>query len=433
VRSSWGYHIIRCDERRSATGEVSVAQIFVRANSFQKDSLNAEARTKIYEAYTELKSEKFEKVVAEYSEDATTKNKGGRLAPFSVGTYEADFESAVFALKEPGDISKPIKTRVGWHIFKLLEKEPVPTFEEVKTQLREKIINDERYEQANKRYGNTLKAEYGYERNDENLNSFRKEVAPGITIRGWQVPTSYPTSNVFFALGESEFTAGQFINFVRKEHKRGRFLSFKRFYENFESENLLTYHRNHIADEDSSLGALLQEYKDGIVLFSLMDKEIWSKQQPSEGQLMNYYKENGGGKPSEDLIKVKEYTATNFIARKKLKKMLNKNASEATIQKLNRKKPGSVTMSEKTIAVSSAFINGKDLTRMGTVASTMTENGQVFMKSYERIAGKKESFEDVRGDVLADYQKNVEKDWIDKLKAKYTVEIDTEVLKSLYE
>ncbi|MBX2845318.1 MAG: peptidylprolyl isomerase [Saprospiraceae bacterium] len=433
-RTSWGYHIIKCDDRRPANGAVRAAQVFVRANSFQKDEVNAAARENIYEAYNELRNgADFEDVVAEFSEDEATNGRGGDLGAFTVGTYEADFENAIFDLKEIGDYSKPVKTRVGWHIFKLLEREEAPAFEEVEMDLREQIINDERYELAQQAYGETLKKKYGYEADEENIKLFRKEAAPGITIRGWQVPSSYPLSNEFFKLGEESYSAAQFVNYVRRQHARGRFLSFTRFLENFESEQLLQYHRVHITESDEDLKQLLQEYKDGIIIFNLMEKEVWGQTKPSDTALKAFFERNQAEYLQEAQIKNHVYIAPDKKTAGKVKKYLKKGASGGLgIKALAPKMPSNVAVSTTSLPISQATINGIDLSRMGAVATEYTEEGVKIYKSYEFVEGKKEEFAAIKGRVLADYQRDVEGNWLEGLRNKFSVEVDKEVLEQLY-
>lgn len=66
---------------------------------------------------------------------------GGDLGEFQRGQMVPEFEAAAFALKEPGDISEPVKTAFGWHIIKLEGRVPaelVP-FENVKAQLLQEL------------------------------------------------------------------------------------------------------------------------------------------------------------------------------------------------------------------------------------------------------------------------------------------------------
>ena len=73
-------------------------------------------------------------ITREYSDDAGTKDKGGKLPPMSDSELPSEIAKDLLALKKPGDISEPIKTAVAWHIARLDAINPPRTqsFDEVK-------------------------------------------------------------------------------------------------------------------------------------------------------------------------------------------------------------------------------------------------------------------------------------------------------------
>ena len=104
------------------------------------DKANAQ-QAKANEVYkkTQAKGADFAAIAKEFSE-GPTKARGGDLGFFAKGRMVPDFEKAAFAMKI-GEISKPVKTRFGWHIIKVEEKKDGRTrsFDEVKASITKQI------------------------------------------------------------------------------------------------------------------------------------------------------------------------------------------------------------------------------------------------------------------------------------------------------
>lgn len=90
----------------------------------------------------------FEDLALEYSEEPNAKMTKGHLGSFTHGKMVKEFEQAAFSLQNPGDISEVVKTAFGFHVIKLLAKQPARTkaFSEVEKDLVEKQV--ERYKTA---------------------------------------------------------------------------------------------------------------------------------------------------------------------------------------------------------------------------------------------------------------------------------------------
>ena len=73
---------------------------------------------------------------------------GGDLGEVSKGQMVPEFEAAAFALKNPGDLSEPVKTQFGWHIIRLEGRTPssVEPFDTVKPQLVQYLTNEKKGE-----------------------------------------------------------------------------------------------------------------------------------------------------------------------------------------------------------------------------------------------------------------------------------------------
>ena len=90
----------------------------------------------------ELKAGKsFDVVAKEFSIDPGSAANGGDLGEFPKGVMVKEFEETAFALKNPGDVSEPVKTQFGWHIIKLEERiaESTTPFAQVKQQILQEL------------------------------------------------------------------------------------------------------------------------------------------------------------------------------------------------------------------------------------------------------------------------------------------------------
>jgi len=90
----------------------------------------------------------FRELVAQYSTDAATKDRGGDLRYFDAKSKELPPEivKAAFALVNIGDVSEPVKGASGLHILKLTgrRKALVRPFDEVKAQIKNRLFRDKR-------------------------------------------------------------------------------------------------------------------------------------------------------------------------------------------------------------------------------------------------------------------------------------------------
>lgn len=121
--------------------EVRVSSILVKDLATAKKVMN-DPRIK------GVDNQLFRNLVAEYSQDLATKDRGGDLRYFDQKTKEVPkaIVDAAFALQNIGDVSPPVKTEQGVVILKLTgrRKALVRTFDEVKQQIRNKIYRDKR-------------------------------------------------------------------------------------------------------------------------------------------------------------------------------------------------------------------------------------------------------------------------------------------------
>jgi peptidyl-prolyl cis-trans isomerase C len=131
--------------------EAHARHILFRTDPAKPES-DAAAKKKAEDVAAQLKKgADFAKLASELTEDPSGKEDGGDLGFFSKEQMVPEFAEVAFSLK-PGEVSAPVKTQFGWHVIKLEEKRqrPVPTFEEVKPQIEQFVVQKAQTEAVQK-------------------------------------------------------------------------------------------------------------------------------------------------------------------------------------------------------------------------------------------------------------------------------------------
>ena len=186
IRTRFGYHIIKVMDKRAARGQVKVAHIMLRSPEDSPVEKQANVEKRIREIHAELVAGTmpFDQSALKYSEDESSNTKGGELPMFGTGKMIEEFEDAAFALRSVGDISQPVKSRYGWHIIRLLESLPPPTFDASKSELKSKISRDSRAEITRKVFLERLKKDYAFTTYPKNMKKVVALVDTTIFMKG---------------------------------------------------------------------------------------------------------------------------------------------------------------------------------------------------------------------------------------------------------
>ena len=159
-RSPYGFHIALVEEERPHD-EVQASHI-MKATP-RGDSLAAERAKVVIDSIYELVMQpdaKFDEIARELSDDKGSAMRGGSLGWFGHGAMVKPFEDAVFGLQNVGDITKPFKSRFGWHIAKLDGKRGTLPYEEKKDEIKKRVQRDERIQEVKESFLKKTRAEY---------------------------------------------------------------------------------------------------------------------------------------------------------------------------------------------------------------------------------------------------------------------------------
>ncbi len=283
VRTRFGYHIIKVVDRRPAQGEVLVAHIMIKTppNMKEEDSVNTYKKTQ--EIYEKIKAgtEKFDDLAQQFSDDKASAKKGGELPWFGTYKMPPEFEKASFALKNKGDMSEIVRTKYGWHIIKLKDKRGLASFEEMKSELKAKVTKDSRSQVGRESLISKIKTEYKFKEVLKAREEFYKVMDTSLFEGKWDITKAKALNKPMFSLNDKNYTQSDFATFISNHQSKRSKADYKMvvdgLYKQFVDETVITYEESRLDSKYPDFKSLMQEYRDGILLFELTDQKVWSK------------------------------------------------------------------------------------------------------------------------------------------------------------
>jgi peptidyl-prolyl cis-trans isomerase SurA len=438
VRTDFGYHIIKVTDRQEALGQAQVAHIYISlaSNANHQDSLLKKSR--IDEAYQQLLSGvSFADVVKSYSEDKQSVNTGGKLPWFGANRMVPEFIIAVRNLKDTGEISKPFMTSFGWHIIKLLDRKKVGTFDEEKVALKSRLDKDARIKLSEESVLNRIKNEYSFKEYPKAKDAVLQVLDSTLLKGEWDPSRAAGLDKTLFTLGDQKYTQQDLAKYIaEKQNKRITDINtfFQDTYSKFVFEKCYAYEDSRLEEKYPEFRMLMQEYHDGILLFDLTDKKVWSKAVKDTTGLREFYNAHPGKYMWEKRVNATILTVKNpkNVNMEEVKALLGKNTpiDQILAQYNNDTITNLAVESGKYPKGDNEYV---DQVKWKTGLSTpiIVGEGQVYVYIHDIVKPEPKTLDEARGLVTADYQTYLEQEWIKELKAKYPVKINEEVFATL--
>ncbi len=437
VRTPYGYHIIKVTDIRPSRGKVLVAHIMKNAPPGCSVATEKKAEEEINEIYNKLNTGiPFSELAQKYSDHKESASKGGILNWFGAGEMIPEFVEAAFAIADTGQYTKPFRTIYGWHIIRLLKKQPAGTFEETVPWLESKLKKYDIEALCRKAFTDKLKKEYNFRVNAKSMNWFILH-ADSSVIRGKkkflmnEVPDGW-----IFTFNRDRMKNTEFAGFINNQGSLYSIsdpsLFVKSLLETATAEKLTSYENSNLEKKYPEFRYLMNEFHDGILLFNISDKKIWQKANSDTAGLHMYYRENINRFMSDREIQAVIFTLRKKEGRNELDSAIGRFSGSGDLKKelsvrFNTGKDTLMFISE------GSWKKGEnaeiDAISWSTGMHTTTVNGFPSIILVKKVTEALPlRFENVAEKVMAGYQEMLENEWSIQLKQKYIVWTDRDVL-----
>ncbi len=438
VRTRFGYHLIKVNDVRANRGEVAVAHIMILK---QKDNEEVTtAKSTIEDIYKKLQQgEKFEELAKQFSEDKSSASKGGVLNRFGSGQLSSEeFENQAFTLTKEHPVSTPFESQFGWHIVKLIEKFPIKSYEDSRVELENKISKDDRSRLITNSLTEKLRKKYPIKRKTKLYKSIVKLVTNDFYEAKWSVPADTKKySKTLFSVGTRNLTGITFLDYIYSQQKSGIAIKpvenlVEKLFENFADDQRNQYNNDNLENEFPEFASVMEEYRDGLLLFDLMDKEIWQRSKTDSVGLKAFYDTQKNKYEWKNRVTSEIYSSKDKEMMNMVLAMLKKGTTPKDVKdKFNTEQVLNVMLYEGTYEEGdSALPQG---TKMELGLSEITNKGEYyFITKVNKVlpAGPK-SLEECKGKLVNDYQQYLEQNWVDELKKEFTVKVNQDVFETV--
>jgi peptidyl-prolyl cis-trans isomerase SurA len=440
IRTRFGYHLIHVKSKRPNRGELTVAHIMLNHQRPSNTEASGDAKSIIDDLYKKIhQGESFELLAKQFSDDKATAAKGGVLSRFGAGQISVEaFENAAFALTAEKPISKPVETEYGWHIIKLIEQHPIGSLEELRPELERKIARDERSRLIETALVDKLRKRYNWKADQKLLSQITPSLTDAFFEGSWAEPATKPLfEKPLFTINEKQRTPNDFFLFIKTAQYEGYAPQDKKslvskLFDKYVDQEITAYYNDNLENEFPEFAAVMQEYRDGLLLFELMEQEIWNRSKTDTLGYTRFYEKNIGRYQWKPRYTYVLFSSQNPKALKKARDMYRKGASpDAIKQKLNVKDQVQIMVLSATHEEGQTGLPA-NMPRVAGLSGIFNEEGYVYFADVKEVkpAGAK-TIDECRGRVINDYQQYLEANWLDELRNQFKVEVNTAVFEKV--
>ena len=463
VRSEYGYHIIKLVDKVNIYGKTSIQHIWVGSVS-ERDS--ARMLSVINDAYRRLNAgEDFNKVVQDCSEDRRSLPVNGLLEDVPAKRMVPEYVKEISKLKV-GEYSQPFKTKYGWHIIKVVKKDTIPPLDDMRAFYKQRISRDQRSKQPQNVFVENMKEKYTFVNHNVDskvaFDELRAAVTDSVFKRTWVLPTLQNGSMPAFTIGNKTYTVNDFAKYINDSQRRLRIRRknldeyYQEIYGYFVNDKIVEYADSKLEQEYPEFNEMVEEYRNGLLIFAYNDSKVWSKAILDTVGLKEFYavesikhdinnpehaKYFWGNRADIMTVAVMD---SNCVEKTKAMKVVEKNAFKEGMSKEEMTKLVEKKINKKKCSLANPiFVRTVMVEKENEIIKPEQFKKGIYKGTNQRSMGyvivivrgikdpELKSLRDARGYYINDYQNYLEENLIKELRSKYKVVVHEDKINAI--
>lgn len=439
IRSKNGIHILENKGERKALGKIRLAHILLAFPPNGTTAVQEALKKRIDSIHAAaLSGSSFAELAKAFSDDNLSYQTGGEIPVFGVGRYESAFENAAFALSKNGEISEPVLTSFGYHLLRRIGRIAPPATENKENLdlLKQEILTGPRAEITRKDLLQKIFRLTKFKKMPVDEQALWTYTDSAVLKRPIPKQSPITEQTVLFSFPKKNVTVKDWLGYIGPIMQNPSLVVNRphaALMDQYIQAISYDYYREHLEEYNPEFAFQLAEFKDGNLLFEIMQRNVWDKAGSDSTGLQNYYtahKEKYWWNPSADAVL---FTCNSTRMAESLKKVIAKDvhgwkvfvdSSNGSVQADS----GRFELAQLPVAENGHYSEGA----FSSYVSNQTDNAVTFAYILKMHDGREpRSYKDARGFVINDYQTWLEENWIKELKKKYPVKINEAVFKEL--
>lgn len=432
VETLYGFHVMKGGKKRDSRGKVLVQHIMKMVPQNSTPEVETKIKNEIDSLHIMLvNGADFSKVASVNSDDKNTARQGGKLPLFGAGAMVREFDEAAFSLAV-GEISEPVRTAYGWHIIKKLEEQPIESYEEFVPKAEAVLNNnkDLRFKMIREHKGEQIAKEYKAKHNKK----FMAQVRADIMNKG--IDSTFHAKyddcqEVIFSYADQEMTLSEAMSRIKRYNESDPEIAleyFNGFLSNFQNVALMKYEETQLERKYPEYRNLINEYRDGMLLFEVSNRKVWDKASKDEAGLKEFFEQNKKDyKWTTPHVKGYLVQAKNDSVARVIENRMNELGKDTMLNTIREEFGKSVKIDKVLVAKGENAMVDNIVFGASAVKPANSMFGSYFLYDFV-VINEPQEVDDVRGQVTGDYQNLLEQEWIEELKVRYPVIVNQKEL-----
>jgi peptidyl-prolyl cis-trans isomerase SurA len=436
-RTQFGYHVLKVNDRKPSIRDIRVAHIMIRPEVIGSDE---SARAYADSLYQLIRGgAEFAAIARDNSMDPSTAPNGGDLGFISFEMpIVASFKDAAFSLENEGDMTSPVQSPYGFHIIRLTELAPERSFEESYNDLKTTIGRTQRAREAEEAFARNAREQLGANVDEAALLRLQESLAVDSVyqsfVRGTVLDESL-ASQPFAEMGGHTFSLSELARFAtRSAGVVDRPTAARQLSESFLNDRAIEQEAGRLEERDVDFKNLMAEFRDGLVLFRLMEDSVWTAASADTLALQRFHAERAETYRFPDRTRIIAiYAAADTLMRDALS-AIDAGTSLADLAEILGADNTQLRVDTTFVAgpTNSIFDRALTLTEGERTERFRDQRRHVVLIHAGNDAARVKSFEEARAEVINDYQEVLEKRMMDRLRREFNVRTFPERLEQAF-